>query len=148
MILSLTSKTKACASLKMCDYMAFERSISLACAHLIQSQIEECLLMKFDKPTTIALVTSNLWKRMPLNKHIVYIMVQLGMLAAFAYRSQYDWIEPHCVIAVWEAIYKQNSQFFRSYRPELTVQNTNLAHYTFNQEGLICLVDLQDGFWS
>ena len=62
----------------MCTFMAFERSVGNACAHIIQMQIEQCLTMQFDKPNTIALVTSYLWKIMPLNKQVLYLMVQLG----------------------------------------------------------------------
>lgn len=62
----------------MCSYMACERSVGVACAHIIQMQIEQCLTMKFDKPNTVALVTSYVWKRIPLNKQVLYSMVQLG----------------------------------------------------------------------
>lgn len=72
---------------------------------MVHWQIEQCLAMSFDKPTTIALVTEAVFLRKRLSKSVSYVLVQLGELqearpgtsetrlltACFALQSGLNW---------------------------------------------------------
>lgn len=68
--------------LKMCAAESSAPSVPRAIAEqevvMVHWQIEQCLAMSFDKPTTIALVTEAVFLRKRLSKSVSYVLVQLG----------------------------------------------------------------------
>lgn len=101
----------------------------------IHWQIEQCLVMSFDKPSAIALVTEAVFLRGRLPKATAFFLVQLGKLQA---RTHVQKTTANTnLLAVWQQLALQNPLWFAWYRPRNTVHNTLPLTYKFSKQGFL-----------